>query len=183
MAEKLSVAQLLERNKGAAAKYQLMPTFPEMAKLGIPPPNILIITCVDPRCTPEFFLNLQPGDGVIVMRNACGHVTPVLNDILAIDTLLNFTEVMIIHHIDCGTTYYKEAIVRDELRKRVPGNKSIDSMKFGDITNLEQSVKDDLEIFKSSPFVRKELVDKVYGFVFDIKTGELTPVKGNGHEA
>lgn len=37
-------------------------------------------------------------DGVVVLRTACGHVAPVLNDILAIDTLATFTEVMIVHH-------------------------------------------------------------------------------------
>ena len=43
--------------------------------------------------------------------------------------------------------------------------------------SLEQSVRDDLAILKANPLIRKELAERAHGFVYDIKTGALTPVK------
>jgi carbonic anhydrase len=42
--------------------------------------------------------------------------------------------------------------------------------------SLEQSVKDDLAILKSSTFMRKELADRCVGFLYDLKSGALTSV-------
>ena len=43
--------------------------------------------------------------------------------------------------------------------------------------SLAQSVRDDIEILKKNPFIRKELADKAVGFVYDLKSGLLTPVE------
>jgi carbonic anhydrase len=43
--------------------------------------------------------------------------------------------------------------------------------------SLEQSVRDDIAILKENPYIRKELADRAVGFVYDLKTGLLTPVK------
>lgn len=43
--------------------------------------------------------------------------------------------------------------------------------------SLEQSVRDDIEILKTSPYIPKKLADNCHGFVYDIKTGLLTPVE------
>ena len=45
------------------------------------------------------------------------------------------------------------------------------------VNSVEQSVKDDLAILSASPYVRKEVVERAVGFVFDIKTGKLTQVQ------
>lgn len=42
---------------------------------------------------------------------------------------------------------------------------------------MEQSIKDDINFLKQAKFVRKELVESVSGFVFDVKTGKLRPVE------
>jgi carbonic anhydrase len=42
--------------------------------------------------------------------------------------------------------------------------------------SLAQSVRDDIEILKKNPFIRKELADRAVGFVYDLKSGLLTPV-------
>ena len=42
--------------------------------------------------------------------------------------------------------------------------------------SLEQSVRDDVQIVKDSPLVRKELAARTRGFVYDIKTGKVNPV-------
>ena len=44
------------------------------------------------------------------------------------------------------------------------------------MSSIEQSIKDDLAILKASPLIREELAAKSYGFLYDIKTGELKTV-------
>jgi carbonic anhydrase len=45
------------------------------------------------------------------------------------------------------------------------------------LNSLEQSVRDDIAILKANPFIRKELAEHANGFVYDLKSGVLTPVK------
>jgi len=42
--------------------------------------------------------------------------------------------------------------------------------------SVEQSVKDDIAIITSSPYMRKELAERTKGFTYNIKTGLLSPV-------
>jgi carbonic anhydrase len=42
--------------------------------------------------------------------------------------------------------------------------------------SLEQSVRDDLNFLKTSPYIPKALADSSYGFIYDIKTGLLSRV-------
>ena len=44
-------------------------------------------------------------------------------------------------------------------------------------SSLEQSVRDDLAVIKGSPLVRKQLADRTYGFIYDIKTGLVSPLE------
>ncbi|TVY90438.1 Uncharacterized protein LAWI1_G002966 [Lachnellula willkommii] len=171
------VAELAGRNKTVAASHQPISTFAELAEAGKDVPRVVVITCVDSRCVPEYFLDLKQGDGVLVMRNICGHIEPALNDILALDSFLSLKEIMIIHHTDCGAFHFTDSLIKDVLKKRLPGHAgSIDDMAFGAFGDLEQSVRDDIAVLKASPLVREELVAATSGFVYDLKTGGLTPV-------
>ncbi|MCJ1452082.1 hypothetical protein MMC28_002423 [Mycoblastus sanguinarius] len=177
MSAKLTVKDLLERNKAFAANFKPFPLLSELGDAGMSPPSILIVTCADPRCIPEQFLNLQPPE-TVVFRNMCGHVAPDINGILALDYFLTFSEIMVVHHTDCGSTHFTDNQVREALKARLPKEQTIDTMAFGTITNVEQSVKDDLAFLKQSNLVRKELADNAYGFVYDLKTGLLSAVEG-----
>jgi carbonic anhydrase len=98
---------------------------------------------------------------------------------------------------DCGTLSFKD----ETIRKRLPGRDDINGMSFGAITeyaslfpgslcplteidgsantvhgSLEQSVRDDIAVAKTSPFIRKELADRLFGYVYDLETGRLTEV-------
>ncbi|CZR57895.1 uncharacterized protein PAC_07784 [Phialocephala subalpina] len=180
MTSQLTLNELLERNKAVAAKHEPIPTFAELASMGAEPGHIVILTCADPRCNPHYFFDLKPNDGVIIFRNINGHVEPALNGILALDTWIGIHDIMIVHHTDCGALQWTDEQVKTTLKKWVPErSKEIDNIStFGAVTNIEQSIKDDLVILKSSPYIRKELADRSVGYVFDLKTGELTPVEG-----
>jgi carbonic anhydrase len=43
--------------------------------------------------------------------------------------------------------------------------------------SMDQSVREDLNVLKTSPFVRKELADAARGFVYDLKTGLVREVQ------
>ncbi|KAH8670129.1 carbonic anhydrase [Tricladium varicosporioides] len=174
----LTVNELVGRNRAVATAHEPFPTFAEMAAMEVDQPFLIVLTCVDPRCKPEYFLDMKPGEGVLVMRNIAGHVTPALNDILALDAFLPISEIMVIHHTDCGASHFTNDIIRQKMKERLPTHREVDSIDFGGFKDLEQSVKDDLNILRSSPLVRKGLADKAVGYVFDIKTGALTRVDG-----
>ena len=73
-------------------------------------------------------------DGVIIIRNAGGHVKNAINDILALDSFVGITDILVIHHTDCGTLHFKDPVIREELKARFPKKKSeIDGMVFGSI--------------------------------------------------
>lgn len=44
------------------------------------------------------------------------------------------------------------------------------------VDSIEQGVRDDCELFRSSPLIRKELASSVSGYIFDVKTGVLTEI-------
>src|ERR1700710_2694959 len=100
---------LLERNEQFACTHA-------PPALGMPPRQLLIVTCLDPRVDPAIVLGLQLGDAPVI-RNAGGRVTqPVIDDLAYLaflaeqlfgrqgpaDTLF---EVAVIHHTQCGTGF------------------------------------------------------------------------------
>ncbi|KFY94742.1 hypothetical protein V500_03082 [Pseudogymnoascus sp. VKM F-4518 (FW-2643)] len=174
----LTVADLLKRNKefAASAHFQPMPFFSEFEELKIATPKIVILTCCDPRSSPESFFKLNPGEGVIVIRNVNGHAAPIINDILALDVLLGFTDILVVHHDDCGATHFTNAGVIEVLQTRMPAHQGLERIDFGAVTDIKESIRKDINIIRANPFIRKELADKTIGLHLDIKTGYLSPV-------
>ncbi|RFU78297.1 carbonic anhydrase [Trichoderma arundinaceum] len=102
------VDEILERNK--PYKY-----FSE--SVGQRMPSVLIITCLDPRCKPEEFLCLMPGESAI-FRVGGGRVAPLITQITTLDCFLgSFKEIMVIHHTDCGATHMTEEKVHNHVLK------------------------------------------------------------------
>ncbi|KAJ9605791.1 hypothetical protein H2200_009640 [Cladophialophora chaetospira] len=174
----LTAQALIDRHTASVKDHQPIPTFEEFIKQGIDLPNILIISCADPRCIPEKIFKLETGEAV-VMRVAGGNAQYVLNHILSIDSLLHFKEGIVVQHTDCGATMFRDAKVKEELRKHAPNSGAeIDSLTFGEITgSLADNVKKSIKFLKDSPLIPEQLKNNLRGFVFDIKTGELEEAK------
>ncbi|TFB02182.1 Uncharacterized protein CCMA1212_005717 [Trichoderma ghanense] len=132
----------------------------------------LSVTCNDRRCIPERFFNIQPGE-VVVHRNAGGNVRHALRDIIILDEVLGLKEIAIVHHTDCGTLRFRDEDIRKTDSRYWP---EIDAMHIGAIADVDRSVGDDLEWLGKTPFVRKDLIEKTRGFIFDVKTGLVSPV-------
>ncbi|UKZ75848.1 hypothetical protein TrVFT333_003543 [Trichoderma virens FT-333] len=178
MSNQPTINELLERNKELAKTYTPKPTIAEIKSEGHPLPKVLVVTCGDPRCVPEQFLGATAGE-IAVFRNVCGHVAAEIPFILYMDLILHFDEVMVVHHTDCGAFQFDDATVRKVLKVRAPEHaaKVDEYTEFGVITDLDQSIKEDVAALKSSSLMRKELVSEIRGFAFDIKTGLLREVE------
>lgn len=150
-----------------------------MPTLGIEAPQILIITCIDARTIPEHFLQLKTGEA-LVLRNVAGYPEPSLKDILLVDSFLGLTDIMVGKHTDCGATHFHDEDIRARLRDRVPERRGeIDGWEFGKIRNsLEEAVRKDLEFLRGSEFIREELKERRWGFIYDMKSGLLNAVEG-----
>ncbi|KAL2210610.1 carbonic anhydrase [Sarocladium strictum] len=175
-----SVEELLQRNEQKAQQHVPIQLLSEMGQLPAeqqqPMPKIFIVSCCDNRIDPSEILGLNKWDAVVV-RSAAGRVKPQMQNLLFLDHILQFTDIMIIHHTDCTSETFKNAEIRQSLKDRAPDHKDeIDQLEFPGFRSLEQSVRDDVQLVKSSPLVRKALADRTRGFVYDIKTGRLGPV-------
>ncbi|OQV02157.1 hypothetical protein CLAIMM_07397 [Cladophialophora immunda] len=177
MAQKLTAQAIIDRHASTLSSHKPIPTFAQIQELGLELPHILIITCADPRCIPENIFKLNTGE-VVVCRVAGGNAQHAVNSLLAIDTILNFTDVIIVQHTNCGATMYKDDAVKEELLKRAPGLEAeINSTEFYAIKgSLEENVKRSMTFLKESPLVRESLKSSIRGFVFHLDSGDLKEV-------
>ncbi|ERT01698.1 carbonic anhydrase [Sporothrix schenckii 1099-18] len=170
------IADFLDRNK--AVEHKPLPFIEDLKAAGSPGPRTIIVSCLDPRCIPEAFFNLHAGEA-LVHRNAGGNVRTALRDIVTLDSLFGLDEICIVHHTDCGTTHTTDDQVRAHVKKTAdPASwPEVDKLDIWAVTDIEESVKGDLEWVRTTPFIRDELKKGTQGFVFDIKTGAVTKVE------
>ena len=128
---------------------------------------------MDARFDPLRALGLRAGDAHII-RNAGGRASDdAIRSLVASCLLLGTTQVLVIHHTDCGMMAATNEDLRNEVRRRLGVDASgIDFMTF---TDLEQSVRDDIESIRSSPFLPAELA--VSGSIYDVRNGRLREVE------
>jgi carbonic anhydrase len=78
--------------------------------------------------------------------------------------------------IDCGQTHVLDEEVRRAVTTRRPELAAeVESMEFGEITDMEGSVLEDMTLLKTSPLLPADL--EVLGYVLDLETGLLREVK------
>ncbi|KAJ0131031.1 hypothetical protein HZ326_25877 [Fusarium oxysporum f. sp. albedinis] len=114
-----------------------------------------------------------------ILRNVGGQVKPLLNDILVLDNLITFKQVMIIHHTDCGSTHFTNKEVRSVLTQRDPraaAEIEVESVDFGAVSDLSNSVVRDVKFLKESKLVREELKKNIKGYLYNIEKGSLVEI-------
>ncbi len=163
----MSVLQkLLAANERYAAHF---------TKGGLPRPparHVAVLTCMDCRLDPAKFLGLQEGDAHVI-RNAGGRASEDAIRSLIVSYKIGGTrEFVVIHNTDCGMLTFTNEQLRERLRRDLGVDASdIDFLAFSD---LEQSVREDVEKIRSSPFIPEDI--PVSGFVYDVRTGRLRQV-------
>ena len=159
--------------------------------LGMPPARkFAILTCMDARLDPAKYVGLAEGDAHVI-RNAGGRASDdAIRSLVISHKLLGTNEWFVIHHTDCGMTYFTDEIMRDLLSKSLAtasidengwknvseegGSKEGNNISFLTITDQTESVIEDVKRIKNHPLVSPSI--PVYGYIYDVKSGKLIEI-------
>jgi carbonic anhydrase len=149
-----------------------------------------ILTCMDARLDPAKYAGLSEGDAHVI-RNAGGRASDdAIRSLVISYKLLGTKEWFVIHHTDCGMETFTDEIMRRLLGSSLK-TASVDASGWHDsgdgpgscegkyidwltISNLEESVIEDVVRIKSHPLVPSDI--PVYGYIYDCKSGKLIEV-------
>jgi carbonic anhydrase len=137
-----------------------------------PAPHAAVVACMDSRL--KIFELLGLGDEEAqVIRNAGGVVTDdVIRSLAVSQRLLGTTEIILIHHTDCGL----QKITDDEFKREIEEETGIrPPWAVQAFTDAARDVRESIRRIKESPFLPR--TGKIRGFVFDVTTGELNKVR------
>jgi carbonic anhydrase len=156
--------EFLENNQRYAASFA--------GPLPMPPSaGVAVVACMDARLRVYGILGLQDGEAHII-RNAGGVVTDDEIRSLAISQrLLGTTEIILIHHTDCGMLTFTDDAFKADIQKETGIKPAWSPEAFSD---LDEDVRQSIRRIKASPFIPH--TDSVRGFVFDVATGRLREV-------
>jgi carbonic anhydrase len=136
-----------------------------------PAAGVAIVTCMDARLDPGRALGLNEGDAHVI-RNAGGVVTDdAIRSLLISQRLLGTTEIVLIHHTDCGMRTFAE----DEVTAQIENDTGLrPPFALEALRDLEDDVRQSIERVTSSPFIQCK--DSVRGFVYEVETGRLREI-------
>jgi carbonic anhydrase len=155
-----------------AANTQYAASFTDTGMAGAAARELAVLTCIDSRIDPLKVLGLAPGDAKIV-RNAGARVTDdALRSLTLAHNLLGAKRICVIAHTECAMVGTSE----DELRARVRRAANVDACDIDLLTVDDQlaTLASDLERIRTSPLLKG--VTDLGGFIFNVRTGQLTQV-------
>ncbi|MFC9837102.1 beta-class carbonic anhydrase [Rhodococcus sp. NPDC127530] len=157
--------QYLKNNEEYAAGFT--------GPLPLPPSkHVAVLACMDARLDIYRILGIQEGESHVI-RNAGGVVTDDEIRSLAISQrLLGTTEIILIHHTDCGMLTFTDDDFKKSIQDEVGIKPAWSAEAFSD---LDEDVRQSLRRIESSPFITA--TTSLRGFVFDVATGKLAEVK------
>ncbi len=136
-----------------------------------PAQHVAVVTCMDARINPYGIFGLTEGE-VHVIRNGGGIVTDdVLHSLAISQRLLGTSEVVVVHHVDCGMRQTDHAAFHRAILDATGIYPSWKEVKFPD---PESSVLASLDEIKNCPFLPHR--GSVRGFVYDEESGALAEV-------
>ena len=136
-----------------------------------PSRHLAIVACMDSRLDIFASLGLKEGEAHI-LRNAGGAVTDDVVRSLAISQRrLGTTEIMLIHHTDCGMQKVTDDGFRAELRDSVG---TAPAFAIESFTDVDVDVRQSIKRVRHSQFVVHR--EGVRGFVYDADSGHLREV-------
>ena len=161
------IDELLAANEGYAAGF---------AKGDLPMPpgrQVAVLTCMDARMDPAKFLGLEEGDAHVI-RNAGGRASEdAIRSLTISHKLLGTREFVVIHHTHCGMETFTNEQLREQLDRDLGADAS--TVEFLPFTDLDESVREDVETIRSSPFIPSDI--PVSGYVYDVSSGRLRAVR------
>ena len=136
-----------------------------------PAKKVAVVACMDARIETGRLLGLEEGDAHVI-RNAGGVVTDdVIRSLAISQRLLGTTEIVLIHHTDCGMLTFKDDGLKSQIEEDTGLRPPFALEAFSD---PEDDIRQSVRRIQSSPFVPRK--DKIRGFVYDVETGRLNEV-------
>jgi carbonic anhydrase len=154
-----------------AANRKFQAGFHDSGMAGTAAKGLAVVTCIDSRIDPLAMLGLQPGDAKII-RNAGARVTDdALRSLVLAANLLGVTRVALVHHTECAVIGASEAEMREKVEAAT--GQGVEGWEFLASDDQRGTMAADLERIRTCPLLPDDL--EVAGFVFDVRTGALTP--------
>lgn len=126
---------------------------------------------MDARIDVYSLMGLSPGEAHVI-RNAGGLVTDDAIRSLAISQrLLGTTEVVLVHHTDCGMQDLDDDGFASEL-ERSAGVRP--AWRAGGFTDASDDVRRSMKVLRDCPFLPSR--EQIRGFVLDVSNGRLSEV-------
>ncbi len=165
--------------------------FGDKGNLPMPPGRrFAILTCMDARLDPAQYAGLVEGDAHVI-RNAGGRASDdAIRSLVISYKLLGTREWFVIHHTDCGMETFTDEIMRGLLAQSLKtasvdasgwhdtgedaGSNEAQFISFLTISDLRQSVVDDVQRIRAHPLVPRDI--PIYGYIYDVKNGRLIEV-------
>ena len=153
-----------------------------------PDKKIAILSCMDTRLTALLpaALGIKNGD-VKMIKNAGGVIShpfgSVIPSLLVAIFELGVEEIMVIAHSDCGACHMHSEEMLEKMKARGINPDYIDMMRFCGVDfhswldgfeDTEKSVRGTVDFIVHHPLIPVDV--KVYGFIIDSTTGELTRI-------
>ena len=86
--------------------------------------------------------------------------------------LLGTTEVVVVHHTDCGMLTFTDSDIAGVIKKNL--GVDVGDQKFLPFPDVDQSVKDDVALLAAERLIKPGTV--ITGYTYDVKTGLLHEV-------
>jgi carbonic anhydrase len=154
-----------------AANQRYAESFTKGDKPLPPAKQVAVVACMDARIETGRLLGLEEGDAHVI-RNAGGVVTDdVIRSLAISQRLLGTTEIVLIHHTDCGMLTFKDDDVKAEIEKDTGLRPQFALEAFPD---LRDDIRQSVRRIKASPFIPH--TDSIRGFIYDVESGRLNEV-------
>jgi len=139
--------------------------------LSMPPAtHVAVVACMDARLNPQALLGLGLGDAHVI-RNAGGVVTDdVIRSLAISQRLLGTTEIILVHHTDCGMLTFRDDDVKDQIAAETGIRPPFALEAFPDV---DADVRQSIARIQASPFLQHK---NVRGFVYEVQKGSLREV-------
>ena len=157
--------ELLQNNAAYAQSF-------DKGDLQLPPARgVAVVACMDARLDVHKILGLKEGDAHVI-RNAGGVITDdEIRSLTISQRLLGTTEIILIHHTDCGMLTFSDDELKAQIHEEV-GLKPHFSMES--FLDLEEDVLQSIARIQASPFIPHK--QSVRGFIYEVETGRLREV-------
>jgi carbonic anhydrase len=166
--------------------------FGEKANLpSMPTRHFAILTCMDSRIDPAKLAGLSEGDAHVIRNAGARASEDALRSLIISYKLLGTREWFIIPHTQCGMAYFTDEIMQELLAESLspavrdqdgnwkntgagPGSTYAKNIDWLTIKDTTQTLLSDIEYIRKHPLVPKDI--NIYGYIFDVKTGQLNEV-------